>query len=72
MKINIYYEFEFVKINDEREYLQALELVDAFFDNPPSIESKEGKKLKQLLLMVKHYEDKFYPIPLPYSKNSSR
>ena len=52
-------------IKTKKEYEDCLNWVDKMFDKKTKINSPEGEKLQIALLLVKQYEDKNYPIPMP-------
>lgn len=56
---------EICLIKNEKKYLEYLEWVGQKFDENVSPDSKEGEKLKVVLLLIKAYEDEHYPIPYP-------
>jgi len=52
-------------IKTKKQYEQYLEWVDVQFDNNVKAKTPQGEKLQVALLLIKHYEDANYPIPLP-------
>lgn len=52
-------------IKTKKQYEQYLEWVDVQFDNKVKAKTPQGEKLQVALLLIKHYEDANYPIPLP-------
>ena len=50
-------------IKTEEQYESYLDWVDGQLSKNLNPESKEGKKLEVALLIVKHYEDEYYPVP---------
>lgn len=52
-------------IKSEEQYQLYLDWIDEMFDKKVSPESPQGQKLEVALLLVKDYEDKNHPIPLP-------
>lgn len=56
---------ELKPITNEEEYDRFLDWVDAQFDVPPAKDSPEGNKLQVALLLIKAYEDEYYPVPAP-------
>ena len=52
-------------IKTKKHYEQYLEWVDVQFDNKVKAKTPQGEKLQVALLLIKHYEDANYPIPLP-------
>ena len=52
-------------IGSEKEYQQCLSWADEMFDKNVNPESPEGEKLQIVLLLIKQYEDQFYPVPKP-------
>ncbi|MBO9573368.1 MAG: transcriptional regulator [Chitinophagaceae bacterium] len=52
-------------ITSKREYEAKLEWIDKTFDKKVSPTSDEGEKLKVMLILIKEYEDRHYPVPPP-------
>ncbi len=52
-------------IKTEKEYDIYLEWIDQQFDKKIKPNSPEGEILQVALLIIKEYEDKNYPIPMP-------
>ncbi len=52
-------------IKTKKEYEAFLEWADMLFDKQVKINSSEGETLQVALLLIKQYEDKHYPIPMP-------
>jgi HTH-type transcriptional regulator / antitoxin HigA len=52
-------------IKNNKEYEAYLEWVDEQFDKKIKPNSPEGEVLQVALLIIKEYEDKNYPIPVP-------
>ncbi|OFX22765.1 MAG: transcriptional regulator [Bacteroidetes bacterium GWA2_31_9] len=52
-------------IKTEKEYLEALDLVDEMFDKKVKKDTSGGNDLELLLLVIKDYEDKHYTISFP-------
>jgi HTH-type transcriptional regulator / antitoxin HigA len=52
-------------IGSEKEYQQYLDWVDEMLDKKVSPESPKGEKLQVVLLLIKQYEDRHYPVPKP-------
>ena len=52
-------------IKTKKEYEEYLNWVDKMFDKKTKINTPEGEKLQIALLLIKQYEDKNYPIPIP-------
>ena len=52
-------------IKTKKEYQDYLIWVDKMFDKKTKINSAEGEKLQIALLLIKEYEDKKYPVPMP-------
>jgi HTH-type transcriptional regulator/antitoxin HigA len=52
-------------IQDDTHYQETLDRVDALLTLEPDPSSPEGEELKVLLLLVKEYDDRVYPIPMP-------
>lgn len=52
-------------IKTEKEYKSCLEWADRMFDEKVKLSSHRGQDLQIVLLMIKDYEDKHYPIPSP-------
>ena len=51
-------------LKSEKEYEEALERAEMYFANPPKMGSLEGDQFELLLLVIKEYEDRYYPIPV--------
>lgn len=52
-------------IHTEKEYQTSLDWVDKMFDKRVKPGSAEGELLQVVLLLIKDYEDKHYPVPMP-------
>ncbi len=52
-------------IKTKKEYKDFLDYVDELFDKKVKPHSPEGEELQIALLLIKQYEDKYYPIPIP-------
>ncbi len=52
-------------IKKKKEYEDYLNWVDKMFDKKITINTPEGEKLQIALLLIKQYEDRHYPIPIP-------
>src|ERR1035438_715285 len=52
-------------IKTEKEYVIAMKVVDKLFEAKVNYESSAGQDLQILLLLIKDYEDKHYPVPSP-------
>lgn len=52
-------------IKTKKEYEAYLDWVDSFFDKKLKPNAPEGEELQIALLLIKQYEDKYYPIPVP-------
>jgi HTH-type transcriptional regulator / antitoxin HigA len=52
-------------IGSEKEYEQYLIWVDQMFDKQVAPNTAVGEKLQVVLLLIKDYEDKHYPVPKP-------
>ncbi|CAN5220078.1 helix-turn-helix domain-containing protein [soil metagenome] len=52
-------------IKTKKEYEAYLDWVDGLFDKKLKPDSPEGEQLQIALLLIKQYEDKYYPIPVP-------
>src|SRR5450759_1601440 len=52
-------------IRSKKDYESYLEWVDRLFDKKPKPNSPDGELLQVALLLIKDYEDKHYPVPLP-------
>lgn len=50
-------------IKSDSEYELALQRAESFFENPPKIGTEKGDEFELLLLVIKEYEDKHFPIP---------
>jgi HTH-type transcriptional regulator / antitoxin HigA len=56
---------ELTVIKSDIQYEQYLNWIDEMFNKKISSESPEGKKVEVALLLIKDYEDRNFPIPLP-------
>ncbi|MBS1496727.1 MAG: transcriptional regulator [Bacteroidetes bacterium] len=52
-------------IKTKKQYTQYLDWVDLQFDRKVKPHSSDGEKLELALLLIKQYEDKHFPIPVP-------
>ena len=52
-------------IKNRKEYQASLDWVDTMFDNQVKPNSPEGEALQVVLVLIKSYEDKHFPIPTP-------
>jgi HTH-type transcriptional regulator/antitoxin HigA len=52
-------------IKSNRDYEAYLDWVDDLFNKKVKSNSPEGETLQVALLLIKEYEDKNYPIPVP-------
>jgi HTH-type transcriptional regulator/antitoxin HigA len=52
-------------ISSEKEYQQYLNWADEMFEKKVLHESPDGENLQVVLLLIKQYEDRYYPIPKP-------
>lgn len=52
-------------IKSKKEYQASLDWVDAMFDKRVKPNSQDGEDLQVMLLLIKAYEDKNFPIPAP-------
>jgi len=52
-------------IKTKKDYAAFLDWVDVQFDKKVKLNSTEGDTLQVALLLIKEYEDKHYPIPMP-------
>ncbi len=52
-------------IKTAKQYQLYLNWVDEMFDKKIKASSPEGEKLQIALLLIKEYEDKHFPIPVP-------
>jgi HTH-type transcriptional regulator/antitoxin HigA len=52
-------------IKSKKDYEAYLEWVDSLFDKKVKPNSPDGEALQVALLLIKDYEDRHYPIPLP-------
>jgi HTH-type transcriptional regulator/antitoxin HigA len=52
-------------IKTKKDYQILLDEVDALFDKKVKPGSAEAEHLQIALLLIKHYEDKHFPIPFP-------
>ncbi len=49
-------------IKNDKEYVECLKWVDEMLEKGVNAKTPEGKKLQAILLLVKRYEDIYYPI----------
>jgi len=52
-------------IKTKKEYETALDWVDHMFDKKVKVSTPAGETLQVALLLIKEYEDRHYPVPLP-------
>lgn len=52
-------------IKTKKDYEEYLDWVDEMFDKKVKPNSAEGQMLQIVLVLIKHYEDEHYPIPVP-------
>ena len=52
-------------IKSKKDYEAYLEWVDSLFDKKVKPNSPDGEALQVALLLIRDYEDKHYPVPLP-------
>ena len=52
-------------IKNQKEYEAQLAWVDTMFDRHVKPNSQQGEDLQVMLLLIKAYEDKNFPIPTP-------
>lgn len=52
-------------IKTDEQYEEYLDWIDIQFDKKVSFDSPEGENLQIVLLLVKAYEDKYYPLSMP-------
>lgn len=52
-------------IKTKKQYNQYLHWIDLQFYNKVKPNSQSGEKVQVALLLIKQYEDKNYPVPLP-------
>jgi len=52
-------------IKSKKDYEGYLEWVDDLFDKKVKANSPDGEALQVALLLIKDYENKHYPVPLP-------
>lgn len=52
-------------IKSKKQYQEYLDWVDGQFDKKVKSGSPEGEKVQVALLLIKHYEDVHYPVPVP-------
>jgi HTH-type transcriptional regulator / antitoxin HigA len=52
-------------LTTKKDYEIYLKWVDTLFDKNPKPNSPDGQNLQVALLLIKDYEDKHYPIPVP-------
>jgi HTH-type transcriptional regulator/antitoxin HigA len=52
-------------IKTRKEYEAGLKWADSLFEKKVKPNSPQGESLEVLLLLIKAYEDRHYPVPLP-------
>jgi len=52
-------------IKSKKEYEAYLDLVDELFEKKVKPSTPDGEFLHIALLLIKEYEDKYFPVPLP-------
>ena len=52
-------------IKSKKDYEDCLDWVDSLFDKKVKPNTPEGETLHIALLLIKEYEDKHYPVPVP-------
>ena len=52
-------------IKSDIEYQESLNWLDLKLDKNHSVDSPEGEQIQKVLMLVKQYEDSYYPIPKP-------
>ena len=52
-------------IKSDQQYEEYLDWVDKMFDKGIKPDSPQGKKVEVCLVLIKDYEDRNFPIPLP-------
>ena len=52
-------------IKSKKDYEAYLDWVDSLFDKKVKSNTPEGETLHVALLLIKEYEDKHYPVPVP-------
>lgn len=52
-------------IKTKKEYEAFLDWVDELFDKKTKSNTPEGEQLHIALLLIKQYEDEYYPVPVP-------
>ena len=52
-------------IKTKKEYESSLQWAESMFDKKVKTNSEDGEALQVMLLLIKQYEDKHYPIPKP-------
>jgi HTH-type transcriptional regulator/antitoxin HigA len=52
-------------ICNNKEYETYLNWVDKMFDKKIKTDSEEGQKLQVILMLIRHYEDQHFAIPVP-------
>ena len=54
-----------LKIESEKQYESLMKWLDGELEKNIKPNTTEGAKIETALLLIKEYEDKRYPIPLP-------
>jgi HTH-type transcriptional regulator/antitoxin HigA len=55
-------------IKSKKQYQEYLDWIDKKFQSKINPGSARGKKMEVVLLLIKQYEDDYYPIPLSGAK----
>ena len=58
---------EIKPIKTKKQYKQYLDWVDEMSDKKIKPGAKEREMLRVVLILIKNYEDKYYPVPFPNS-----
>ena len=56
---------ELKPIKSKKQYQEYLNWVDAQFDKTIKSATAEGEKLQGVLILIKNYEDQYFPVPKP-------
>ncbi len=57
-------------ITNSKEHQYLLDWIDGQFDADVQKGTPDGNLLKVALILVKDYEDKFFPVPIPQKNRS--
>ena len=56
---------ELKPIKSKKQYQEYLNWVDVQFDKKIKPATSEGEKLQVVLILIKNYEEQYFPVPKP-------